>query len=167
MTPPPWWHDDASLCYVVLEQARIACETLLEETGERRERDVLEVARSSLGLGGYIVSDGLDPDLRAALLELVRCHGHAPVPPATGELERICLLTLHGRALAARGARRPVQTLTMELVHRHTRHALGALEKLLGPRRVAALTRDARAGGYFDEAWQRECLAPLPASWAA
>jgi hypothetical protein len=143
----PRWRDDAFLCYVVLEQARLACETLIERASTTAELVRLREAHFSIGLAGYVVSDGFEPELREALLEVVR-RRPVPTPPAGDDMERVCILVLHARALSA------------GLVHRHARHALEPLARLLTAHRVNELDRATRAG-RLEQAWQQRWLAPL------
>jgi hypothetical protein len=141
------WRDDAFLCYVVLEQARLLCEALIERASTIADLVCLREAHFSIGLGGYVVSDGFDPEVREALLDLVR-HRPVPTPPAGDDAERVCVLVVHARALSA------------GLVHRHARHALEALAKLVTAHRVDELDRATRAG-RLEEAWQERWLVPL------
>jgi hypothetical protein len=118
------------LAYMLLEEARLRCKSLLEE--ERASSDdagALTVDRlyGELGIAGYYASARLEPDRRRELLALAHTRSRRQEDPDSGSVRQLTDVT----AAATRSVERAL-ALTGLLVHIHLAyvHVMSACETL-------------------------------------
>jgi hypothetical protein len=159
----PWWQEDENLLFLALEAVRIGCEELLAAALlSPRDAMTVRLVHRHAGLGAYELSDGFPTEHRMALVELLRQHGPLSVPPAVDERERIAMLAVHAREIAARDAGTPRDGEAMARVRPLVIDAFLEAGSLIGQARLRQIERHARAAGYLRPGWQQRSLAPLP-----
>src|SRR2546430_2743519 len=99
---PNWRDDEHALAYIVLEQARAACERARGTASRREELDALRKIHRDLGLAGYFVSYELAPELRHELWEIVAAQGPVAIPAARDQQQLLLMLTAHSRMILLR-----------------------------------------------------------------
>lgn len=161
--PGPWWQEDENLLFLALEAVRLGCEDLLAaESLNPRDAMTARLVHRHAGLAAYELSDGFPGEHRRALVELLRRHGPLLMPPATDERERLAMLTVHAREIAARDAGTAHDADCLARVRPLVIDAFLEAGSLIGQARLRQIERDARAAGYLRPGWQQRSLAPMP-----
>jgi hypothetical protein len=159
---PEWCEDDHVLAYVVLEQARAACEQAREQANGRAELETLRHVHRDIGLAGYSISQELDPELRHALWELVAARGPVKIPAARDEHQLLLMFAAHSRAILLRCVEDPRRSDQARDAYRASSHAVSRLISIVGMTRSSALLARANGDGRFERNWQRTRLVPVP-----
>jgi hypothetical protein len=154
-----WWDDDQALAYAIVEQGRVACESLLADDPMPRIARRLEAAHNGFGLAGYAASDHLTEGVRASIWLLVNQHGAIDLPGVSGP-EHALMFAIHGAAAIERCFPSPWLTAQMQIAHRSVRQAHVALTGIVGLGAAAQRTIDATRSGELHRDWQARNLRP-------
>jgi hypothetical protein len=157
---PDWRDDEHALAYIVLAQARAACEGARETASRREELEALRDIHRDLGLAGYLVSHELDPELRHELWEIVAAQGPVAIPAARDEHQHLLMLTAHSRVILLRCLGDPPRSDHIRSACRACSNAMARLMRVVGMTRSSALISRASGDGRFERDWQRARLAP-------
>jgi hypothetical protein len=154
------------LTYVVLEEARLLCESLAERAAPEEEW-LLRVAHRDLGLAGLAASDQMSEQRRTHLLAAAYDGWVLQLPPGDRGPEQALMRAYHAEQLAARCLRHGRGTNQTVIACRHAQLASIVLAGIVGEATAGALHARATAAGYFRADWQHVELgigsAPLAA----
>jgi hypothetical protein len=135
---------DEALAYVLLEEARLVCERLLDgDAVPEPEESLLMEVHADVGMGAYEASDRMEPGLRGALLGLVRERDVASVMDDAEVSEHLLRLCLHAAEVLDRAAEGPRTGPDLRGARVRAHDAVAAVSVLLGPRRAREVRREA------------------------
>jgi len=158
---------DEELAYLVLEEARLLCESFAARSLDAEEEWLLRVAHRDLGLAGYAASDRFAESTRARLLAAAYDGWVVQLPPADHGPEQALLRAYHAEQLAARALRHGRGGNQTIMACRHAQLASIILVGIVGEATAGALHARATAAGYFRPAWQHGELGVGTAALAA
>ena len=157
---------DEELTYVVLEEARLLCESFSDRAAPE-EQWLLQVAHRDLGLAGFAASDHLAEQRRSRLLATAYEGWVLQLPPADRGPEQALMRAYHAEQLAARCLRNGHGTNQTVIACRHAQLASIVLAGIVGEATSGALHARATAAGYFSSDWQHAELGVGSAALAA
>ena len=116
---------DAS-AYALLEEARLRCERLSDQTRQDTECASLKLVHRHLGMAGYLASSRIAHDQRGELLAIAHKHARQPVQDAIRALAKTALSAERAveRALAD-----PLASEDMQVTQTHLTHAMDLLKR--------------------------------------
>jgi hypothetical protein len=148
---------DEELGYLVLEEARLVCESLARRA-EPEEEWLLRIAHRDLGLAGYAASDHLSEQTREGLLSVAHDGWLVQLPPADLGPEQALMRAYHAEQVAARCLRSGQGSNETIVACRHAQLASIVLAGIVGEATSGALHARATAAGYFRAEWQHQML---------
>lgn len=148
---------DEEIGYLVLEEARLLCESLAERAAPEEEW-LLRVAHRDLGLAGYSASDHFLESTRARLLAAAPEGSLVQLPPGDLGPEQALMRAYHAEQLTARAVRAGRGGNCTVIACRHAQLASIVLTGIVGEATSGALHARATAAGYFRSDWQQSEL---------